>query len=108
MIGDTYSKKYKFDNIPEVIVIFSAENIMVTSGLSHRNVTKLFTSRQNIPLRSRLVKENLNKSLVCHLIFCYILVIGICCLQGYASSFFCKTYFHHFVVDVQPRHYGVV
>ena len=64
MIGDTYSKKYKSDNIPEAIMIFSAENIMVTSGLSHRNVTKLFTSLQNISLKPHLVKENLNKSYV--------------------------------------------
>ena len=33
-------KKYKIDYSPDENVIFSAENVMVTSGLSRRNVTE--------------------------------------------------------------------
>ena len=39
-------EKYKFDNISEVIVIFSAENVMVTSELPCRNVIKLLYHTQ--------------------------------------------------------------
>ena len=41
MMGDTNSKKYKIGYLPYENVIFSAENVMILSGLSRRNVTEL-------------------------------------------------------------------